>query len=135
MITERRAGTAVGAAAALAAVFAAGGRVSAQLPPDIRSRYEQLRAQRVEHDRTVWSGEATAQRYERYFVKLWDDLRAAADKYAVLEAAAFAGLTLPPAEIVTLAPDGRRSRQPLGPGLTFDTAKFKRFLARMKDQG
>jgi len=135
MIRGCRTGVAVGAAVAVVASIAAGGRASAQIPAEIRTRYEELRAERDERDRTVWADEAAAQRYERYFVSLWDDLRAAGDKYAVLDAAVFAGLTIPPAQVVYLARDGGRTRQPLGPGLTFDHGQFRRFLARMKDQG
>ena len=40
-------------------------------------------------DETVWQDEVQAQRYEDYFVQLWDDLRAATDKMDVLANASF----------------------------------------------
>ncbi len=49
---------------------------------------------RQELDRTVWSDEVAAQRYEEPFVQLWDNLRTSSDKVGVLAAFPFEKLVL-----------------------------------------
>ena len=46
-------------------------------------------------DSTVWKKERLAQEYERAFIRLWDQLRPAEDKYVPLAQFAFESLTIP----------------------------------------
>ena len=55
---------------------------------------DQLASERRELDRTVWSDEVTAQKYEALFVRLWDDLRASSDKFSVMASFPFEKLLL-----------------------------------------
>lgn len=55
--------------------------LSAEQPPQTMA---ELLEQRDFHDRTTWSKEVLAQKYERTFVKLWDSLIHQPDKFAVL---------------------------------------------------
>ena len=65
-------------------------------PPEEETRatesVAELFQQRQQLDETVWQDEVLAQRYEDYFVQLWDDLRAAEDKFDVLANASFESL-------------------------------------------
>ena len=45
-------------------------------------------------DKTLWADEIEAQKHEQTFVKLWDDIRAAGDKFTVLATFPFAKITL-----------------------------------------
>lgn len=54
--------------------------------------FEQLEARL---DATIWKDEAEAQKYERVFVKLWDDFRAASNRVALLAQFQFGTITLP----------------------------------------
>jgi hypothetical protein len=47
---------------------------------------------REELDATLWKDEVAAQRHEQPFVRLWDELRARSDKFAVLKEFAFSTL-------------------------------------------
>ena len=53
-------------------------------PEDAREVAQALQQARRELDATVWKEEVLAQEYEAPFIKLWDDLREARDKYAVI---------------------------------------------------
>lgn len=53
-------------------------------PDNAGASYETLHDGRRQRDKTIWSNEVAAQQHERIFVRLWDDLRAAKDKFAVL---------------------------------------------------
>lgn len=46
---------------------------------------EELSQQSEELDKTLWSNEVLAQKYEETFVRLWDNLRTSEDKYDVLK--------------------------------------------------
>jgi hypothetical protein len=124
-----------GAVLAALAVVTAGAGTQDQKPDEVRMRYDRLRAERARNDRTVWAQEVKAQRYGQYFVTLGDNLRSARDKYEALESAAFAGLTIPPVEVVHVGRDGRRAAQPLGPALRLDPPQFRRLLAGLKSKG
>ena len=52
-----------------------------KLPKQERDQYA---SEREMHDATSWAKEVQAQHYERPFAKLWDDFRAADDKWQVL---------------------------------------------------
>jgi hypothetical protein len=58
-----------------------GDEASAKTRGELLNELDQL-------DATVWAKEIEAQRYEAAIIKLWDEIRAADDKLAVLEAAA-----------------------------------------------
>ena len=52
---------------------------------------------RTEYDKNVWALERDAQRFERYFVALWDRLRAASNQLDELSKADFQSLSFPQA--------------------------------------
>ena len=55
--------------------------------PSPRSRsYVELVTERARMDETIWANERLANEHERTIVRLWDDLRAADDPWAVFEA-------------------------------------------------
>ncbi|MEX2185551.1 MAG: CRTAC1 family protein [Pirellulales bacterium] len=83
-------------------------------------------------DATVWANEVEAQRYEAAIVKLWDDIRAADDKMAIIEAAT------PPT--VVLGSLGQRDEVAVGiqqikvvpPGTPRSADEFRTLLARFR---
>lgn len=64
---------------------------------DFRIGESNLRAERKRLNAEVWAREQEAQRYEQYFVQLWDEIRRSADKSSVLATAAFRRLSIPTA--------------------------------------
>ena len=54
-----------------------------------------MKAERQRLDATVWLKESIAQQYEAVIVKLWDDLRAATNKYSVLASFPFDTIRIP----------------------------------------
>ncbi len=72
---------------------------------------QELVAGREALDRTLWQPEVEAQRHERRFTELWDNLLRCDDKFALLASFPFATLTLgAPAEQENLDLDIRRTR-------------------------
>ena len=72
---------------------------------------QELVAGREALDRTLWQPEVEAQRHERRFTELWDNLLRRDDKFALLASFPFATLTLgAPAEQENLDLDIRRTR-------------------------
>jgi hypothetical protein len=55
---------------------------------------DRLTSERESLDKTVWSNEVLAQKYEEPFVRLWDELRNSTDKYEVLESFPFETIVL-----------------------------------------
>ena len=76
-------------------VFADGKFMHEEVPAALRAQVAAVAAKRAELDQTVWREEAAAQKAEEVFVKLWDDLRAAKDKYAPLSGLKFSKIFLP----------------------------------------
>src|SRR5688500_7762194 len=66
---------------------------STEVPPEVAEKMKQVLEATEQLDRTVFATEVEAQRYEEYFIRLWDEFRAVRDKLAVLERAAFETLT------------------------------------------
>lgn len=86
-------------------------------------------------DETVWRDERLAQSYEGTFVRLWDDLRNAEDKFAVLRGAEFATLTAPKRQHSTSL-DGAITKTTYGPGDKQLTLKqWKSRLAELQAEG
>ncbi|MCA9218407.1 MAG: VCBS repeat-containing protein, partial [Planctomycetales bacterium] len=56
-------------------------------------KIDDLASARAELNENVWAQEVDAQRYEQFFIRLWDQLRAAPDKIAVLEGVSFRELS------------------------------------------
>ncbi len=48
-------------------------------------KFFEIEAQQDRMDRTVWATELLAEKYEDVFIKLWDDLRANKDEFAILQ--------------------------------------------------
>ena len=55
---------------------------------------EELEKERQQLDETVWANEILAQKYEKYFIKLWDNIRVSDDKLSVLGEFKFGKLSL-----------------------------------------
>lgn len=76
-------------------------------PPPTESEIEAAAAkklaEREELDKTLWAEEVQAQKYEEYFVDLWDRLRATEDRVAILKALNIPQLGMPvPGELTKL---------------------------------
>ena len=85
-------------------VFAEGNLVHEEVPSELSRQVAAVAAERAKLDQTVWREEESAQQAEDVFVKLWDDLRAATDKYEPLAGLVFSEIILP-------AEDGMKTRK------------------------
>ena len=61
---------------------------SQELPPSPKTARD-IAMMRAYYDKTVWQQEVLAQKHERYFTKLWDQLIKPTDKYEALQTAKF----------------------------------------------
>ncbi len=96
---------------------------------------EKLVTEREELDSTIWSNEVLAQKHEDVFVKLWDDLRGAADKHTLLAEFSFDSLLLgEPQDERTLDWDVQVS-QFGGEGRSLDPAEWKELVGQLTDDG
>ena len=59
--------------------------VKEEITKDLTDRIKQVSQKRQKLDETVWKEEMTAQKVEEVFTTLWDQLRAASDKFAPFE--------------------------------------------------
>jgi hypothetical protein len=108
-------------------------------PAELKSKVQSVLARTEELDRTVWAKEVEAQQYEEYFIRLWDEFRAAEDKAAVLESAAF--------EALSFGPPGERAEHDWGVGVTrhadaasaggqkLDPTEWRSLLGRLQEAG
>jgi hypothetical protein len=67
---------------------------NSSLPSNGSKTYAELMEERARLDETVWGKEVLAQQHERTIVRLWDDLRAASDPWAVLESLPWESLVI-----------------------------------------
>lgn len=129
---------------ALVAALGAGALVVRQLVVRERTQGERAPAagdaaavarERDRLDATVWAPEIEAERHEETFVRLWDDLRAAADPFAVLAALPLDSLRLPLAGSSDDLEDGiHRTRWTRG-GRVLVAAGWAAWLAQLRDHG
>ncbi|MBT5846192.1 MAG: hypothetical protein HOH86_06325, partial [Verrucomicrobiales bacterium] len=76
-------------------MFEQGKLVHEEMPEEFARQMDSVISRRNQLDQTVWREETAAQQAEDVFVKLWDDLRAAKDKYLPLSKLVFSNITLP----------------------------------------
>ena len=76
-------------------VFAQGKLVREEMPEEFSRQVASVASKRNQLDQTVWREETAAQQAEDVFVKLWDDLRAAKDKYVPLSELVISNIILP----------------------------------------
>ena len=76
-------------------VYAQGKLVHEEMPEEFSRQVDSVVSKRNQLDQTVWREETAAQQAEDVFVKLWDDLRAAKDKYVPLSELAISNIILP----------------------------------------
>ena len=106
-------------------------------PLEIQTKVQSVLAKTEELDRTVWAKEVEAQRYEEYFIRLWDQFRAASDKAAVLAGAPFESLSFGAAGEpvghdwgVTVTRHDDKS-----PAATLDRGGWRALVAQLRDAG
>lgn len=116
-----------------------------QRPPDLtatgesveelRARAHQLAREREEQDKTIWSEERLAQRYEETFVKLWDDLRLSGHKPGDFAAFQFEKLTIGKPGVAQDLVEGL-SQSPLDQDpQTLDQAQWRTLVNQLFDAG
>ncbi len=103
--------------------------------PTVEQGVEEVKQERRALDETVWSMEVLAQRYEESFVKLWDDLRAAENKYSVFRDFKFDQLTLPSRSGTESHEMGIGTMLFEGERRTLTMADFDQFLTRIEGMG
>ena len=104
--------------------------------PEVSRQVQALVEKTEQLDRTVFAREVESQRYEEYFIRLWDDFRAEkVDKLAVLERAAFQMLTYP-------TPGARKAHDwdievvtCDGPARSAGPAEWRALAASLRQQG
>ena len=104
-------------------------------PPSGQADEIDLMSQRKELDKTVWADEVKAQKHEDVFVKLWDDLRSADDKMAVLAGFSFEELMLGDAKSTEMHDWGIENIFTGGKGRTLDPQSWKNLLNGLKQSG
>ena len=99
------------------------------------SSAQQLFAARERLDQTLWKPEVEAQRHERRFVQLWDDLLRRENKFEILASVPFSTLTIgDPVEHTALDLDIQRTR--FGqPERDLSPEDWKRLLAHFHAEG
>jgi hypothetical protein len=141
VLTNRghQAATPPGATAGGAGVTASAGGLpsagAAAATPEIRRQVQTVLQKAEELDRTVWAREVEAQEYEEYFIRIWDDFRAAKDKMAVLEGAAFETLSFGPPAEASEHDWGVRITKFDGSGQTLDASAWRALLGRLRREG
>jgi hypothetical protein len=86
-------------------------------------------------DQTVFAKEVEAQKYEEYFIRLWDTFRAAEDKFAVLEGAAFQTLAYGTPAATSEHDWGVQVTKFDGAGRSVDAAGWKALIAGLREAG
>ena len=106
-------------------------------PLEIQTKVQSVLAKTEELDRTVWAKEVEAQRYEEYFIRLWDRFRAASDKAGVLAGAPFESLSFGAAG----EPAGHdwgvtvTRHDDKAPAATLDRGAWRALVARLGTEG
>jgi len=96
---------------------------------------EALREEILRHDRTTWAKEALAEEHEAAMVALWDELRPAADKFAVAGRLEFERIAWPEPGAEQTHLLGVKSRRATGPARARTREEFQQLLARWQVEG
>jgi hypothetical protein len=104
-------------------------------PSDIEAKTRAVLAHAEHLDRTVWAKEVEAQRHEEFFIRLWDDFRAAEDKFAILERAEFETMSFGAPGPVAEHDWGVRFTRYEGEGNSVDLAGWRALLAKLRAAG
>jgi enediyne biosynthesis protein E4 len=105
------------------------------LDPQTLERFLALEAQQRHLDETIWAKEILAQRFEKVFVDLWDELRRQPDPWAVLENFSFKLLrlgTAQPSEALENGVSRIRFAEPLR---SLDRNEWKSTLQKFRVDG
>ena len=105
------------------------------LTEEQKKELENLLAERRRLDETTWAQELRAQVHEQAFVRLWDDLRRAEDKFAVLKEFRFERIILGEPGEGTTIDQGVVRYELKRPGRSLSRMDWQRFLDRMKEKG
>ncbi|MEC8928482.1 MAG: FG-GAP-like repeat-containing protein [Verrucomicrobiota bacterium] len=116
-------------------VFDMGRRVWLIPGPGLEQRRETLERQREKLDATVWRREVAAQGREQVFVKLWDDIRAARDKWGPLETFSVGKLALGRAGEAMPHDWGITERRWEPPARELDAAAWQELVASLRANG
>lgn len=112
------------------------GRVARLLPPPaMEKQANQWKRERDELDRTLWRQEVRAQAHEAVFVKLWDELRAAKDKWAPLQAFRFGKVQVGAAGQQETLDAGIRRRKFSMPREAWSHDRFQEWLRQQQAAG
>ena len=98
-------------------------------------RFNAIEAERHRWDETIWVREMAAARHEDVFIRLWDELRNADDKFAVLERFPFGKLITGNAGRIEPMEQAIERTRFEGPGRAMDPGEWKQQLRKLKDQG
>jgi hypothetical protein len=116
---------------------AVGSAGAADVPsrPEVEAQVKSVIGQTEQLDRTVFAKEVEAQKYEEYFIRLWDDFRAAEDKLALLEGAAFQTLAFAgPGTPASHDWDVKVTKHD-GPRQSLDAAGWRGLVKRLREAG
>ncbi len=98
-------------------------------------RMSAIEAERKRWDETIWADEMVAERHEDLFVRLWDDLRNADDKFSVLGSFPFQQLVVGTPGQTELIEHAIERTQLAAPGRTLDAGEWKQQLRKLKAEG
>jgi enediyne biosynthesis protein E4 len=94
-----------------------------------------LREEIIRHDSTTWAKEILSQEYEAVMVALWDELRPAADKFAVVRKLEFERIAWPEPGAEQTHPLGVKSQPGDGSARAFNREEFHLLLAQWQAAG
>ena len=94
-----------------------------------------LREKRSELDKTVWAEELLAQKHEKIFIHLWDNLRAASVKHKILLLFPFSRLIMGKAEPTELLEQGISRTRFSGSDITLSHKEFQKNINNLSDKG
>jgi hypothetical protein len=107
-----------------------------ELNQDEERKFKQVLQETERLDQTVFAREVESQQYEEYFIRLWDDFRAAEDKSAMLAgASAFETLTFNAAGAVREHDWGVNVTPFDGAAQSVDLPGWRTLVGRLRDAG
>ena len=90
---------------------------------------------RAKMDKTVWAEELLAQKHERIFIHLWDNLRAASVKHKIIARFPFNRLIMGKAQYKESLERGISRTRFSGSGITLSHKEFQRTVNELAGQG
>ena len=103
-------------------------------PPGPRG-LSSLVSDRAKMDKTVWAEELLAQKHERIFIHLWDNLRAASVKHKIIALFPFNRLIMGKAQYKESLERGISRTRFSGSGITLSHEEFQRTVNELAGQG